>query len=173
MGRGYGRDRVDRLLADLRARWPGVAIRSTFIVGHPGETPGAYRALLDFVRAGTIDHLGVFAWSPEPGTRSVALDPRDARRVSPRLATARRDELMRAQATSSRRLLRARIGSATTFLPETWRRGAWHGRTPWQAPDGIDGETVVPAPESALRPGKIVPVRIASSSTYDLKATLL
>ncbi len=172
MGRGYGRDRVDRLLAGLRVRWPGVAIRSTFIVGHPGETPGAYRELLDFVRAGAIDHLGVFAWSPEPGTRSVALDPSAARRVSSRLAASRRDELMRAQATASRRLLRARVGTATTFLPETWRRGAWHGRTPWQAPDGIDGETVVPAPESALHPGKIVPVRIASSATYDLKAEL-
>lgn len=170
MGRGYGRARVEGLLADLRSRWPTLALRSTFIVGHPGETDTAYAELLRFVESGAIDHLGVFAWSPEPGTRSVALRNR---RVPPAVAEERRRELMQAQKKSSRRLLRARVGLETEFLPEGWDNGIWHGRTPWQAPDGIDGQTLVKAPEKAFRPGEFAPVRITGSTTYDLKAAPL
>lgn len=170
MGRGYGRARVDGLLADLRSRWPTLALRSTFIVGHPGETPSAWKNLLQFVESGAIDHLGVFAWSPEPGTRSVALRER---RVPPAVAEERRRELMLAQKKVSRRLLRARVGLETEFLPESWQDGTWRGRTPWQAPDGIDGQTLVAAPRTAFRPGRIVPVRVTASTTYDLKAAPL
>lgn len=167
MGRGYGRGRVDRLLGELRKRWPGLALRSTFIVGHPGETAAAWKELLEFVRGGAIDHLGVFSWSPEPGTRSVALKER---RVPHAVAEERRRELMAVQKVVSRRLLRSRVGSNTEFLAEKWRDGVWYGRTPWQAPDGIDGVTRIAAPADALRAGSLVPVRITGASTYDLKA---
>lgn len=170
MGRGYGRARVDALLADLRARWPSLALRSTFIVGHPGETDAAFRELLGFVQSGAIDHLGVFAWSPEPGTRSVALPNR---RVPPSVAEERRRALMDAQKKVSRRLLRARVGLRTEFLPEARDGGIWTGRTPWQAPDGIDGRTEVPAGPRAFRPGEIAPVLVTGSATYDLKASPL
>ena len=168
MGRGYERARVDRLLGELRGRWPGLALRSTFIVGHPGETEAVYGELLRFVQSGAIDHLGVFSWSPEPGTRSVALKER---RVPHEVAEERRRELMAAQKTVSRRLLRARVGRDTEFLAEERRGDVWYGRTPWQAPDGIDGLTRLAA-ESAgrVKAGNLVPVRITGAATYDLQA---
>lgn len=172
MGRGYDRKRVDRLLAALRRRWPQMALRSTFIVGHPGETPQAFQTLLDFVREGHIDHLGVFEWSPEPGTRSMDLR---AIRVDPQQASERRQQLMEAQQAVSHRRLLARKGRVTEFLAERREGGHWVGRTPFQAPD-IDGETRLDSSSPGTPPlhaGDLIPVRLTGSTAYDLTATRL
>lgn len=168
MKRGYGRSRVEALLEHTRRLLPGAALRTTFIVGHPGEGEPEFNELLAFVKAGHFDHLGVFAWSPEPGTVSAKM------RVSidPRVVAARCDRLMRAQARVSARRLRARRGQTTTMVVERKEADGWHGRTPWQAPD-VDGETVLTHAARSVDVGDLIPVVISGTDAYDCQAQCL
>ncbi len=165
MGRGYGRARVDEALAQIRRRLPGAALRTTFIVGHPGEGEGEFSELLAFVAEGHFDHMGVFVWSPEPGTVSERL----AGRVAPGVAEKRRARLMAAQAKVSAAKLRARRGQTASMLLERRGKDGWHGRTPWQAPE-VDGETMLGRAPPTVRAGDCVPVEIVRTSRYDCRA---
>ena len=165
MGRGYGRRRVDEVLAQIDRFLPGTALRTTFIVGHPGEGAAEFRDLLAFVRAGRFDHLGVFCWSPEPGTASADLPGR----VAPAVAEERRAQLMELQAGISAARLRARRGARTSMLLERRGKNGWHGRTPAQAPE-VDGETVLAAAPRGAAAGDFVPVEITDTDSYDCRA---
>ncbi len=165
MGRGYGRRRVERQLAGIREALPGAALRTTFIVGHPGERESDFRELLNFVREGHFDHMGVFVWSPEPGTVSEQMK----HRVAFRTAEARRDRLMREQARVSARRHRARRGRATTVLLERLEADGWHGRTPWQAPE-VDGDTRLENAGERARSGDFIPAVITGTRAYDFRA---
>jgi ribosomal protein S12 methylthiotransferase len=165
MGRGYGRKRVDEVLTQIRRKLPGAALRTTFIVGHPGEGESEFEELLGFVKAGHFDHMGVFCWSPEPGTVSAGMK----KRVASELAEERRALLMAAQARVSAARLRARRGTETTLLLERKEKDGWHGRTPWQAPE-VDGETTLEDAPRGARAGDFVEVRIAGTRAYDCRA---
>lgn len=165
MGRGYGRRRVERQLAGIRETLPGAALRTTFIVGHPGERESDFRELLEFVREGHFDHMGVFIWSPEPGTASEQMK----RRVASRTAEERRDRLMREQARVSARRHRARRGLATMVLLERREADGWHGRTPWQAPE-VDGDTRLENAGAHARAGDFIPAVITAARAYDFRA---
>jgi ribosomal protein S12 methylthiotransferase len=167
MGRGYGRARVDEVLDQVRRHLPGAALRTTFIVGHPGEGEAEFEDLLAFVKEGHFDHMGVFAWSPEPGTVSEKMGGR----VEASEAQTRCDRLMRAQAKVSAERLRARKGTATRMLLEGRETNGWRGRTVWQAPE-VDGETRLSGPARGLRAGDIVDVRIAATTRYDCRAVV-
>ncbi len=168
MGRGYGRRRVDEAIGQIRGILPGAAIRTTFIVGHPGEREAEFNELLDFVRQGFFDHMGVFCWSPEPGTASVKL----RNRVAPDESEERRMRLMEAQARASARRLRDRRGKETRMLLERREADGWHGRTPWQAPE-VDGETRLRGAASSVRAGDLVRVKIVQTGYYDAVAECL
>jgi ribosomal protein S12 methylthiotransferase len=168
MRRGYGAARVEQSLELLDRFLPGAALRTTFIVGHPGEGDKEFEELLTFVEAGHFDHMGVFVWSPEPGTASVE----QKGRVEPAVAQERCDRLMRAQAVVSAARLRARKGASTTMLLEGQTEKGWHGRTVWQAPE-VDGETVLEGSGAGLTPGDLVPVKITRTTRYDCRARLL
>jgi ribosomal protein S12 methylthiotransferase len=165
MGRGYGRARVDAALAAIDRRLPGAALRTTFIVGHPGEGEKEFADLLDFVEQGLFDHAGVFVWSPEPGTVSAGM----ADRVAPEAAAERRDRLMAAQAKVSAARLRARKGETTTLLLERREKDGWHGRAPWQAPE-VDGDVVLEDADRGARAGDFVAAKIVRTATYDCRA---
>lgn len=165
MGRGYGRARVDAALAAIDRRLPGAALRTTFIVGHPGEGEKEFADLLDFVEQGAFDHAGVFVWSPEPGTVSAGM----ADRVAPEVAAERRDRLMAAQAKVSAARLRARKGETTTLLLERRTPDGWHGRAPWQAPE-VDGDVVLEDAERGAQAGDFVAAKIVRTGTYDCRA---
>ena len=167
MGRGYQFSHVKKRLSWIRDLVPGAAIRTTFIVGHPGEGEAEFGRLLDFVKEGHFDHVGVFAWSPEPGTRSTSL-ARELPTASPAEAEERARRLMRAQARVSRRKWEARVGEVTSvFLesPMPRRRQTWRGHTLWQAPDGLDGECLVRGIPADASPG-VVTARIVEADTY-------
>lgn len=144
MQRGYQFEYLRRRLAWIRDILPeNAAVRTTFIVGHPGEGEREFGRLMDFVQEGRFDHVGVFAWSPEPGTRSARLDLETA---SPEEAENRVKRLMRAQARMSHQRWKKRLGLVTpVFLeaPVPKRRATWRGHTLWQAPDGLDGDCLV------------------------------
>ena len=165
MGRGYDRRRVDEVLEQIDRRLPGAALRTTFITGHPGEGETEFRDLLAFVQEGHFDHMGVFCWSPEPGTVSARMTDR----VTPAAAEERRAQLMEAQAQVSAKRLRVRKGEKTAMLLERREKDGWHGRTPWQAPE-VDGATLLENAPPNTHAGDFVKVRIVRTGCYDCRA---
>ncbi len=164
MKRGYGRSRVDEAMAQVRCILPKAALRTTFIVGHPGEGGAEFEELMAFVKEGHFDHMGAFVWSPEPGTVSTGLPGR----VEAAVAEERRDRLMAAQAKVSAARLRDRKGSETTMLLERREKGRWHGRTMEQAPE-VDGETVLEDAATGTCAGDFVKVNITQTTRYDCR----
>ncbi|MBK8481516.1 MAG: 30S ribosomal protein S12 methylthiotransferase RimO [Proteobacteria bacterium] len=166
MRRGYGAAQVRQALANLRAAMPTVAIRSTLLVGHPGESEEAHRRLCAFVSEAEIDHLGAFVFSPEEDTAAAS----QSETVPTALATERRDELMTLQRTRSRRRLRRLRGKLLEVMIDGVSEESellLTGRHAGQSP-GIDG-TVILADASGA-PGTLVRARVEDTSDYDLVA---
>jgi ribosomal protein S12 methylthiotransferase len=166
MGRGVSRSGVERLLARLRERVPGVTIRTTFIAGFPGETEGEFDELLDFVKAFRFEAMGVFEFSPEPGTPAAGLPdqvPDDVKR-------SRAEALMLAQREIALENNRRMVGREVTVLVDAAAGGKWVGRHRGQAPD-VDGVCLLAAPPAggpAARTGAFVPARVSGYDAYDL-----
>jgi ribosomal protein S12 methylthiotransferase len=166
MKRGTTRKQIQGLLDRCRERIPSVSLRTTVMVGFPGETVANFRELKQFVLANPFDHLGVFAYSAEPDTASVLLPGR----VSRQAASMRLRSLMLQQQEVSRSRNALRVGTTCELLvtgPSGEHEWVFCGRTPWQAPDA-DGLTYLDSPEPVL-PG-LHRVRIVDSSDYDLVA---
>jgi ribosomal protein S12 methylthiotransferase len=153
------------LAARLRQAVPGIVLRTTCLVGFPGETEEHFEHLLAAVEESAFDHLGVFAFSPEEGT--PAFD-RDA--PEPEVAEARCQRLMALQKKIVRERAKALKGSAdTALLLRRGASGAWLARLPRQAPD-VDGETLVKGVPTTARMGDFVRVVITGGNGYDLEA---
>ena len=166
MGRPFARD-PQRAIDRVRAFFPDAALRTTFIVGYPGETDAHFEHLLRFVEENRFHHLGVFPYWPEDGTPAATLPDQ----VPDEIKLQRRDALMKLQASISRDILAGYVGQTLPVLIEApsdeWP-GLYTGRTWFQAPE-VDGVTYVSAPpETDLAPGTIVEVEIEQASTYDL-----
>src|SRR5437899_7482794 len=168
MKRGGNRSSLERLIERIRKRMPGIAIRTTFITGFPGETDEDFTELLAFVRNIEFDRVGVFTYSDEEGTPAFNLP----NKIDPKIAKRRRDQLMNEQARISRGKNRARIGETVRVLFEGESNESellWQGRMETQAPD-IDGCVLInDAPEDLIpRPGELVNVLITKAQAYDL-----
>lgn len=165
MGRPFRRDPrhvVDR----IRRSHPEACLRTSLIVGFPGERPHHFRALHAFVQETCFDHLGVFAFCPEPGTPAAALSGQ----VGVKTKTRRREELMALQARISTDLLRRRQDQDVDILVERaspeWP-GLFEGRVWFQAPE-VDGVSYVSGAHVA--PGRIVRAQVQDTMAYDLVA---
>jgi ribosomal protein S12 methylthiotransferase len=164
-------DAYRRLLARIRARVPGVTLRTTFIVGFPGETDRDFDALCNFVREIEFDHVGVFTYSHEEGTRAFELEDD----VPAALKRARRSQLLQIQKRIVARRQKSRVGETCRVIvdgPSHESELILTGRLEGQAPD-IDSivyfDEVDP---STLKPGEIVAARVTGARGYDLIATL-
>ncbi len=144
----------------MRDAMPDLAIRTTFIVGYPGETEEEFEALVDFVRDLEFDRVGVFTYSYEVGTPSAALPDQ----IPEEVKQARRDRLMQVQQDISHRRNQAFVGRMLPVLIEGYGDGLSVGRSYRDAPE-IDGMVIV---EGKLPVGEIVPVRITGAMVYDL-----
>ncbi len=165
MGRPFAAD--PRLVLDrIRDHFPDAALRTSLIVGYPGETEAHFAALREFVAQARFMHLGVFAYCDEEGTRAHGL----ADKVPAETAAARRDELMALQAGISEDLLAEYEGTRQQVLVdaehEEWP-GLHVGRCWFQAPE-VDGVTYVSGP--GVRPGALVEALVEEAKTYDLVA---
>ncbi len=159
---------VASLPARLRAASPGIAIRTTFLVGFPGETEEHFRHLCDYVRASRFDALGVFAFSCEEGTAAAEMP----NQVPAEIAEDRRDRLMRIQRLVQREAAKARVGARTiAMLLRPASHGRWVARTEWQAPD-VDGVTYVSGCGPKAAPGDFVRIEIGGVRGYDLSASV-
>lgn len=169
MRRGHGGKRMYEVVERLRRAIPDLVFRTTFIVGHPGETDQDFHELRSFVQWAELDHVGVFLFSPEEGTRSATMD--DA--IDPEVAAARRDELMRIQRPISRERLELRVGTELDVLVEgvsdesdLLLQGRWWG----QAPE-VDGSVYLA--NGTAQPGEIRRVLVTDAADYDLVADFI
>jgi ribosomal protein S12 methylthiotransferase len=171
MKRGGGTDALLRLVERARKTIPGVWLRTSFIVGFPGETESDFRELCDFVRAAEFDWLGVFAYSDDETAESHALDGK----LDPETIAHRRDRLMSLQRKISRRRLARRAGKSFTALlegPSKESEFVWQARLEGMAPE-IDGRvlvTEIAVPNLPLEslPGRMVRLEITAAQEYDL-----
>jgi ribosomal protein S12 methylthiotransferase len=168
MKRGGNRHSLERLIKRVRDRVPGIAVRTTFITGFPGETDADFEELLTFVRNVEFDRVGVFTYSDEEGTPAYELPDK----VEAKIAKQRRSRLMKEQARISRKRNRARIGTRVRVMFEGESNESdllWQGRMETQAPD-IDGCILInDAPEGFVpSPGELVNVLITEAQEYDL-----
>jgi ribosomal protein S12 methylthiotransferase len=170
MRRPGNRRTYDRLLARIRDRVPGVSLRTTFIVGFPGETDSDFAELESFVSDTAFDHVGVFTYSHEEGTRAFGL----ADDVPARVKRSRRHALMARQKRIVARAQNGRIGQEVTVMidgPSPEHELVLQGRLEGQAPD-IDPVVYLSECDPAgYQPGQLIRATIAGARGYDLLAT--
>ena len=153
-------DWVYRTLEKVRVAMPDVAIRTTFIVGYPGETEEQFEGLLQFVRDLEFDRVGAFQYSFEPGTPSAELDGQ----VPDEVKQSRYERLMETQQAISLKKNQAHVGRTLDVLIEGQGDGLTLGRTYRDAPE-IDGLVII---QGIVPAGEFVPVKIDGAMTYDL-----
>lgn len=158
-------DWVHKTLSKMRSTVPDLAIRTTFIVGYPGETDEEFQSLVDFVQEIRFDRVGVFKFSFEPGTTSEPLgDP-----VPSEVKQQRWEQLMELQQNISLQVNQSYTGKTLDMLVEGYDNGLTIGRSYRDAPE-IDGLVFA---EGRAEIGQIVPVKITGAMAYDLTGTLL
>ncbi len=156
---------VYKTLAKMRTNIPNLSIRTTFIVGYPGETEEEFQTLMDFIQEIRFDRVGAFKFSFEPGTSSEALgDP-----VPAAVKDERWDRLMSVQQNISLQINQSYVGKTLDILVEGFDKSLTIGRSYRDAPE-IDGMVFA---EGKAEIGSIVPVRISGAMAYDLTGTIL
>ena len=172
MKRGSNGDAFLKMLEKARKAIPGVSIRTSFIVGFPGETEKDFRELCDFVRAAEFDWMGVFSYSDEDASQSFALD----KKIDEKTIARRRDTLMSIQKKISARNLKKRVGQHLQVMLEGPSKDTdlvWEARLQGMAPD-IDGKVYVTEFEGVNdaadlpAPGTLATIEITESKDYDL-----
>ncbi len=162
MRRPAASERMLERLAIWRAQCPELVLRSTFIVGFPGETEDDFQQLLDFLQEARLDRVGAFVYSPVAGAAANELpDP-----VPEPVAQERLAQLMAVQGEISRKKLAERIGQKLIILVDAVQEGRVIGRTYGDAPE-IDGQVIVPGAWD-LEPGDFIEVEITGSGPHDL-----
>jgi ribosomal protein S12 methylthiotransferase len=166
MARRVTRTETETLLAKLRARIPGLTLRTTFLTGFPGETDDDFEQLLAFVRQQRFERMGVFTYSLEPDTPAALLPDR----VPAEVMEERRGRLMELQQQIAFEWNERQIGRTLEVIldqPVEGQKNVWVGRSQADAPD-VDGLVFVTGDKQRLRAGDIVPVEIVAAQEYDL-----
>lgn len=169
MNRPYGRRQIEALLALIRSILPEVAIRTTFMVGFPGETEADVRLLAEFMQEQKLAHVGIFGYSNEEGCAAYNLP----KQCGEEEKSERRQRLMALQSGISLVRNQAMVGRVEKVLVEGWSRETdllLEGRTRFQAPE-IDGCVYINA--GVGNPGDIVAVRITEAHPYDLVGEII
>lgn len=168
MGRRRSSAELKALISRARDLVPGLSLRTTLMTGHPGEGEKEFAQLRQLVQEVRFDHLGVFAYQPEKGTRSARLPA-----PAPELAQMRADEIMSLQQVISAQKLTSRVGESEDVLvlgPHPDSDLVWHGRARSQAPE-VDGLVIIT--DGHAPAGSIASCRITASHDYDLEGVLI
>ena len=167
MGRKGSSDVYMNLISELRAKIPGLTIRSTFMVGYPGEGDREFRELISFVKFAELDRVGCFTYSPEEGTAAYTISDN----VDVDLKKERLDELMSLQMDISKKLLKKRKGQIVDVLVEEKIDDKTSlGRTKSDAPE-VDGVFYLTSEVNTVN--TIVKARVTGSDEYDLKGVMV
>jgi ribosomal protein S12 methylthiotransferase len=164
------------LIRKMREKVPGVVLRTTMIVGHPGEGKKDFNELLEFAQAARFERLGAFMYSEEEGTFG-AENFKDT--ISARVKQERLDELMRVQSEISLSFNQSRIGSDITVIVDDYSDGVFVCRSEFESPE-VDGEILVKGSHEMLGDvdpysliGEFIKVRVTGADEYDLIADIL
>lgn len=169
MRRGITREKTEDLIATIRDRVPGIALRTTLIVGHPGETDHEFQQMVEFVEQSRFDRLGVFTYSHEEQTHSFSM----ADDVPAELKQERADLIMEIQQEISQELNSTKVGKEYKVLFDRVEGGYFIGRTEHDSPE-VDNEVLVPVTDdSYVRLGDFAQVRITDAEPFDLFGELV
>jgi len=168
MKRGTTKEKTTRLLDRMRSAVPGMAIRTTLIVGYPGETESDFNELLAWVKEMRFDRLGVFPYSHEENTTAHALEDDVPAEEKQRRA----DAIMEAQMEISAEMNALRVGQTLRVLVDRLEGEHYVGRTEFDSPD-VDNEVWIPFGDYSLTPGRFATVKIVDATEYDLHAELV
>jgi ribosomal protein S12 methylthiotransferase len=168
MKRGTTQAKTNALIQAMREKVPGITIRTTLIVGYPGETEAEFEELLQWVKDRRFDRLGVFPYSHEENTTAYNLEDDVPAEEKQRRA----DAIMDAQMEISAELNQAKVGQTLRVLVDRVEGDHYIGRTEFDSPD-VDNEVLIPTGEYSLTPGRFVTVKITDATEYDLQAELV
>ncbi len=159
---------VATLPETIRSIMPDATLRTTCLVGHPGETAGRFGHMLNYLQRARFDHVGAFVFSPEDGTAAVSMRPRPRKSTAEeRCAVLLEQQYARVTAAAA-----ARVGTTAEVLLEApLERGKWRARSRGLAPE-VDGIVVVKKVSSGAQPGAIVKVRYTAAADYDMEAVV-
>ncbi len=163
MRRGITRPKTEELIATIREKVPGIALRTTMIVGHPGETEEHFEQLVDFVEKMRFERLGVFTYSHEEKTASYAL----ADDVDPLVKEERAAQIMQIQQAISSQINQTKIGQTLKVLIDKKEGGYYVGRTEHDSYE-VDNEVLIDATTNYLRVGDFAQIKITDSEDFDL-----
>lgn len=163
MRRGTTREKTEQLLDTLREKVPGIAIRTTMIAGHPGETNEDFNEMLKFIERSRFDRLGVFAYSHEENTHAGTMNDD----VPPELKQQRVDEVMELQQGISYELNQQKVGKTFKVLIDRKEGGEFIGRTEYDSPE-VDNEVVIASTDNYLRVGDFVNIHVTQATEFDL-----
>jgi len=169
MRRGHSRKQTYQILDLIKSRLPRVTLRTTLLVGYPGETEQDFRELLEFVREVQFDRLGVFTYSEEEGTHAAQTVKDD---VPGHVKEERAGEIMHAQQEISYRKNQEKIGQTIPVLIDREDGQFFYGRSEADAPEVDNGVLIARADHPHLKPGCFYDVTITEASDYDLYATI-
>jgi len=163
MRRGTTKEKTTKLLKEFRAAVPGMAIRTTLIVGYPGETEEDFQIMKDWVQEMRFERLGCFAYSHEENTHAYALEDD----VPQEVKQARANEIMEIQAQISFDLNQEKIGQTYRCIIDRKEGGYFIGRTEFDSPD-VDNEVLIDATQNYLKIGEFANITIFDASEFDL-----
>ncbi len=168
MRRGGSKEKTNSLIHKIRTKVPGIAIRTTLIVGYPGETEEDFSLLKDWVKEMQFDRLGCFTYSHEENTHAYKLTdniPEDLKRK-------RANEIMEIQSEISWELNQKKIGKELDIIIDRKRGNYFVGRTEFDSPD-VDNEVLIDAKETYLKVGEFIKAKIIEASDFDLYANVI
>jgi ribosomal protein S12 methylthiotransferase len=168
MKRGFGKEKINRLLKDFRERVPGMAIRTTLIVGYPGETEENFQELKQWVSDMRFERLGCFTYSHEENTTAYLLEDD----VPEEVKMQRANEIMEIQSQISWELNQEKIDKEFKVIIDRKEGNYFVGRTQFDSPD-VDNEVLINAKKSYIRSGDFVTVKIISAEDFDLYAEVI
>ena len=163
MRRGTTREKTEQLLQTFREKVPGIAIRTTLIAGHPGETEQDFDEMTGFVERSRFDRLGIFSYSHEENTHSHSM----ADDVPADVKQERVDTIMELQQGISLELNQAKIGMTFKTLIDRKEEGVFIGRTEFDSPE-VDNEVIIESKENYLRIGDFVNIKVNGATEFDL-----
>lgn len=163
MRRGITREKTDELISTVRASVPGIALRTTLITGHPGETAKDFEEMMSFVEQHRFERLGVFQYSHEENTHSFWM----ADDVPAVTKQERADAVMELQQGISLVHNQQRIGKTLKVIVDRREGAGYIGRTEFDSPE-VDNEVIISAADEYLRTGDFVDVRITGATEFDL-----
>ena len=163
MRRGTTRERTEALLDKIRTKAPDIAIRTTLIAGHPGETEKDFQEMLSFVEKNRFDRLGIFTYSHEENTHSYSFNDNLSEEIKQERASA----VMELQEGISMNINEAKIGKEFKVLIDRMESGVFIGRTEHDSPE-VDNEVIIPADNAYLRIGDFANIKISNASAFDL-----